>query len=109
MKPRLKLHAKGGVTLIRAGTSHQDVFEVRQRIKSHYVWLTRFASFIGCSYQQANQALTTHGLKSAGKTSEVRQMLGLKSQPSPMSTALVAHAAIRRTRRGPDLVLSAHA
>ncbi len=85
MKPRLKPTKNGGLRIVQKGLNPWGEASARKFIQEHYGSLSAFASRFGFSYSAVCTALRTsyRPARMAGQVAEVRQALGLPSQPSP--------------------------
>lgn len=100
MKPRLKLHTTGEVSVLIPGRLGWDSREARAFIKKHYGGVHRFAAAFRLNYSAAclaTQPRSEHlNIRRGGAAAYVRQILGLPSNPSVHSLRLVQANARRR-------------
>jgi hypothetical protein len=108
MKPRLKLNNNGTLTVLQPGELPWDSYAAVLFIKRHYGSRMDFCVRYRLNYNKFCNALRndTTAASQAGDAAQIRQMLGLRSNPSSVSAALVAAQKLRAERsRQPDLVL----
>ena len=99
MKPRLKLRTSGAVEIVTPGTVGWTEPTARRFIRKHYGSLQAFALRYRLPYGAVCNAVGhAHAERTAGPTATVRQLLGLKSNPTRASINLAAAQARRRAR-----------
>lgn len=87
-KPRLKLRLDGRVSVLSAGANSWSEQAARSWIQKHYGSLAHFSRRYGFDYLHVVNAFQRRQ-DAAGGVAEVRQLLGLKSNPSSASIAQV--------------------
>lgn len=99
-KPRLKLHLDGKVILVSSGLNKWTEPEVKKWIQRHYGSIAEFSRRYGFDYLHVLNALDRRlgAVNCAGGIASVRQLLGLRSEPSAASAAQVE---AQRRRRYP--------
>ncbi len=83
-KPRLKPRNDGSLLVVRKGLNPWSEVVARKFVQEHYGTLATFAARYHFSYWAVCNALRSNHFpkRMAGKVAEVRQTLGLPSQPS---------------------------
>lgn len=87
-KPRLKLSINGRVSLVAAGSNGWTEEVAKSWVQKHYGSLAHFSRRYGFDYLHVVNAFQRRQ-DAAGGIAEVRQLLGLKSQPTAASIAQV--------------------
>ncbi len=99
MKPRLKLNSDGGVEVVSPGVVGWNERAARLFVRTHYGSLQAFAIRYRLPYYAVCNAVGhVQAERTAGPTATVRQMLGLKSNPTQASISLARAQAARRAR-----------
>lgn len=105
MKPHLKLHLTGHVTVLRHGEVGWKCKAAKAAVVQHYGSMAAFARLYRLEYQHVQDALATEwAAERAGGIAHVRQLLGLRSAPTESSARQVA---AQRARRQSDLAARA--
>lgn len=96
MKPRLKLHLDGKISVVRAAASGWNAYAAKDFLRQHYGSVGAAAAALHVPSWALHQALHEHlgARHSAGHVGQCRQLLGLFSQPTQR-----ALAAARRTAK----------
>lgn len=98
IKPRLKLHINGKVSLVANGLNTWTEPEAKAWIQQHYGSIAEFSRRYGFDYLHVLNALDRRigAVSCAGGIASVRQLLGLRSEPSATSSAQVEAQRRRR-------------
>lgn len=101
MKPRLKLHLDGHISVVRPGKSCLSAYEVKTFLRQHYGSLGAAALALQAPRWALQQALDWDlaAKQAGGHVGRCRQMLGLPNQPSDRSIAAAQRIAKRQARR----------
>jgi hypothetical protein len=99
-KPRLKLYTNGHVELLTAGRSAYSGVELKKIIQQRYTSIKVFALTFGLDYQACIEALGDYSEKRGGYVAQVRNFLGLPSNPTPQANKV---AALKASRYGHSL------
>lgn len=106
MKPRLKLHSTGRVTVLVQGHLGWTERQARAAICAHYGNLRTFSERLGISYAAAAKATTpwSNNTHRAGQIAFARTVLGLPSQPTAAALSAQLANARRQSKTEPDWV-----
>lgn len=97
MKPHLKLHINGYVSVLRQGEVGWKHQQAKAAVLRHYGSMAAFARLFRLEYRCVQDALDSEwSAERAGGTAHVRQMLGLRSAPTVSSARQVAAQQARR-------------
>lgn len=98
MKPHLKLSTQGHLTVVRASEMGWKCEIAKAAVLKHYGSMAAFARLYRLEYRHVQDALESDwAAERAGGIAHVRQLLGLKSNPSATSTRQVAAQQARRS------------
>ena len=100
-RPHLKLHVDGSLSLVRKASA-STTNSGREIIKARYGSVTRFARTFNLPYgvvcQATQPSMERFNIRRAGAIAQIRQILGLRSEPSERSKKAVATYADRSGR-----------
>jgi len=101
MTPRLKLSTTGRLTLLRPATCPLSRDQALALVLAHYGSRLAFACRWQLNYGDVSQALrpNENGHLRGGAVARVRQLLGLRSEPSTFAQKLAEASARRKARR----------
>lgn len=103
MKPHLKLLLNGRISIVRKGELGWSELEAKSFVRRQYGSIQDFADRIEISPVTVYDALKSfnhHAIKQAGKVAFVRQLLGLRSNPTERCLRVANALAKRRSHAG---------